>query len=1121
MNTLQSQDIRTSLTAFDNLGNSRTVTIGINSTATDGIDGPLGEFILPPSIPGNFDFRIIDSDIRPVPLLGNGVWTDLRGIFTGPPIVQQFEIQARRAIGAASTFLSWPLPLAVGVTSARLTSYPNSAILDVDMAGQSQVLLPVGTNRYVLTVTYGGPALQRYTLNTQVDPPGTGQVMVLPMQPDYASGSTVLLLGLDLSPPDTCYTFSRWSGDASGNNPVYMLTMDGPKNVTAHFVKRQFPLTVSSLTTFTVVSSPPPSQLLRIGNSGLACVQWTASASDPWIGISKTSGTGDDSIRVSIISSSIPCAGTHIGRITITSDASIPQTIDIPVIVVVGRGDLSATVFGNPLILSCESKAGDLIFVTVHNAGLAPLTFPSSPPGSRGFILKNPGIFPLTVQPDDSARLYYEFHPEPSQRGVITDNVILSASQCGKQVLFKLTGTRVAPTVTADVNELDFGRINDCTIDPLPSRSVILTNAHTQPAQLRYTLPSGFTFTSQPSAIPAGGSATITLQPLRAGVATIDDMLSIEADFGVCQEVFAVRLSGKRQKASFLVDAVATPGTLPPQLFDTTCVGSYSQPKAVRISNNGTAELVITLAIAPPFEIDAFSSPFTLPAGESRIVNIRFRPTAAGSFNQTLSISADQCALSSVVALRGSTFSQQVLSAAIAPANVALANCEPEARIRITVTNTGTQPVLFTALPALPNGFEWDSTTTLPVSIAANPAAPFVGTIVFRPPLGQSGSFTGSVEWFGQPCGTSVYFTLTGLRVLPQIAITPRELDFGEIVDCGVGGALAPQAVTVTNTSALPVTVTATAPVAFYTLMSGALPFPSQGMTISANSSLDITVFPKYGSGGAFHDSLRLGIFAGTGGSCSESMAIPLTGSRFKPGFALREPTVDAFDGVCVGTKTVQSWLIENTGDRTLTFTATSFPLSSAFALLSTPFRTTVAPGQSKELPVRFSPTAIGAQQAILTLTSDACPDGLTFTFRGKAVQPSFAVTAVTPRRTAHDAHVSAGSFAADQGHGAQHRNGPCDHLRWFASAGRFPVRSRRPVPLHAQDRRNKGGDTPFHRHRSRQLRRHRPSLLERLQQRGVLRSRCHCREHRFRRHARGAAAGGHHDLSERPGPRR
>ena len=121
-------------------------------------------------------------------LLGNGVHKDLRGIFTAPPISQTFEVLARRDPGASNTWMRWSLPLATGISSMRLVSYPNPAVLDLDMSTLAQVELPAGTNKYMIEVTYGDPPPTRYTLNVEVNPPGTGQVIRLPFQPDYAPG---------------------------------------------------------------------------------------------------------------------------------------------------------------------------------------------------------------------------------------------------------------------------------------------------------------------------------------------------------------------------------------------------------------------------------------------------------------------------------------------------------------------------------------------------------------------------------------------------------------------------------------------------------------------------------------------------------------------------------------------------------------------------------------------------------------------------------------------------------------------------------------------------------------------------------------------------------------------
>lgn len=770
---LTAQDIRTNLTVFDNIGNSQVLTVGINPSATDGIDGGLGEAMLGPAPPpGNFDARLIDTDLRSPSLLGNGVVLDLRGIFTTPPITYTFEVRARRAAAATNTWMAWTLPFSIGISAARVVSYPDPSIVNVDMFATNQILLPVGTNRYFVTVTYGGPPIPRYTLNTQVAPAGKGSITIIPNQPDYAQGTLVTLTANNLPAPDTCYVFSHWSGDASGTNPTINVTMNNNKNITANYARRKFPVTVSSLSPFIVNPGTPPPQSLIISNSGLACYDWTATATQPWINISPSSGIGNGVITVSINTAALPCPGMHAGSILITSDASNPTTIPVPVTAQVGSASLSANTIGNPTILSCQPKANDLIIVSVYNGGLSSVTFPSAPAVGPGFVLKNPLAFPMTIPPADTGRLYYEFAPLTTQQGLIVENVILSASGCGQQVLFQLRGTRIAPTVTADVFELDFGNINACPSDPLPSRSIVLNNAYSQTAQLRYQVPTGFVLTTAPASIGGMGTQTVSIEPTRLGAAQINCTLIIEADFGVCTEIISVALTGKRQNPSFRAEAVATPGSLPPQLFDTTCVGSYSQPKAIRIINDGTADLIMTLAIAPPFEIDAFSTVFALPAGEQRVINVRFHPTTGGSFSQVFSMTANQCALTQSVTLEGHTFSQQILASNVSPASVTLANCDPGAKVRISIISSGTQPAVFHNLPALPSGFVWDAGITLPVIVNPGVGNPFEAFINFQPPVGQGGIYGGSVQWFGEPCGTSVYFILSGERVVPQVTVS-------------------------------------------------------------------------------------------------------------------------------------------------------------------------------------------------------------------------------------------------------------------------------------------------------------------------------------------------------------
>ncbi|MCB2203901.1 choice-of-anchor D domain-containing protein [bacterium] len=993
------QNIQTVLTVFDNVANSTDLRIGIHASASDGIDAGLGEVELPPYVPGNYDARLIDNDIRTPSILGNGVVKDLRGIFTAPPISQTFELRVRRDPGATTTWMKWSLPLATGISSMRLVSYPDPTIVDEDMSSLAQVELPVGTNRYLIEVTYGDPPPTRYTLNVEVNPPGKGQVLRFPLLPDYAPGTGVGLVALNLPAPDTCYVFSHWSGDASGTNNLLTVSMTSNKTVIANYAPRTFPVTVSELDTFVVTQNPPDPQKVYITNSGLSCYTWTATPTVPWLRLSKTVGMGNDSLEVEVITSAIPCPGTHAGTIELTSDFTDPNTIEIPVILRIGRTSLSATVDGMPSILSCQDKATDLITVTLFNEGLNGVDFSTPPDLGEGFVLKNPNIFPLAIPARDSVKMYIEFAPTPMQRGTIIENVIMAADKCGQEILFKLEASRIAPTVTADVFELDFGLVNACGVDPLPQRDIVLENAHSQLAVLRYNVPSGFTLVNAPDSLPGGTSTTVTIEPARLGAETISGVLGIEADFGICAERFSIDMQGTRQSPSFFAEAVATPGMLPPQLYDTTCVGEYSEAKSIRIVNNGTAELLMTIGVAAPFEIDAFSNTFPLQPGADRVVPIRFHPTAPGLFEETLTISANLCDLEASVDLRGVTFSQQLLTSSVTPPSITLANCEPSAKMLLQVYNAGTEPVRFEDLPALPNGFAWDEALRLPIVIPPDSMNPFEAYIRFEPPLGDGGSFGGSVQWFGKPCGSTVYFTLAGERVLPQVSITPETLDFGEIISCADGASGPSRVITIENNSPLPVTLNALAEASKYELRLGPIPFPTQGVEIAANDSREIDVIARPGMGGKFSDTLELEIIAGTGGYCRETFPVVLRGERYEPRFLVRENGYSTnFGDVCVDGSVVRGFIVENTGDKRLTVMTDGFTALSPFQLLAKPFKITLEPGAYREFPIRYNPLQVGIDAQTIFFSSDYCSDSVAFTVRGRGVQPFFEVTDVSPQ---------------------------------------------------------------------------------------------------------------------------
>ncbi len=70
-----------------------------------------------------------------------------------------------------------------------------------------------------------------------------GAVAKTPEKASYSQGETVTLTAT----PSTGYSFSSWSGDASGTSPSTAVTMDGNKSVTANFTANTYTLTASGV----------------------------------------------------------------------------------------------------------------------------------------------------------------------------------------------------------------------------------------------------------------------------------------------------------------------------------------------------------------------------------------------------------------------------------------------------------------------------------------------------------------------------------------------------------------------------------------------------------------------------------------------------------------------------------------------------------------------------------------------------------------------------------------------------------------------------------------------------------------------------------------------------------
>ncbi len=117
--------------------------------------------------------------------------------------------------------------------------------------------VPTPTNTPTPIPTVTPTPVPTYSLNKASVPVNGGSVNLLPDAPDsrYAKDTVVAPIAV----ASANFVFDRWEGDCSGTINACVLTMDGNKNITAHFIET-YALDISSVPTNvgSVIAAPSP-----------------------------------------------------------------------------------------------------------------------------------------------------------------------------------------------------------------------------------------------------------------------------------------------------------------------------------------------------------------------------------------------------------------------------------------------------------------------------------------------------------------------------------------------------------------------------------------------------------------------------------------------------------------------------------------------------------------------------------------------------------------------------------------------------------------------------------------------------------------------------------------------
>jgi len=284
----------------------------------------------------------------------------------------------------------------------------------------------------------------------------------------------------------------------------------------------------------------------------------------------------------------------------------------------------------------------------------------------------------------------------------------------------------------------------------------------------------------------------------------------------------------------------------------------------------------------------------------------------------------------------------------------------------ITLTNTGTADLHIIGLKSTS-----DFTQT---NTCAQVTTTCTITVAFTPQLqSQSTAIHNATLEIATDSGTSLEFiSLFGLSSPAKLDVLPSSLDFGSVV-VGQSAALSVQ---VTNSGAVPVQFNGIAATGDYTA-SGNCPASGGSLSPATSCTIQVTFLP-----------MATGSRTGTLSIASSASTLPLTVALTGIGTQsqlLAAPTSLNFGAIAVGATANLSLTLTNTG--TALVTRLSLSITGDYAVTVPCSSTTLAPNQSCNVTISFTPTATGSRPSVLIIASSDANSPINIPLNGTGIQ--------------------------------------------------------------------------------------------------------------------------------------
>jgi subtilisin family serine protease len=481
------------------------------------------------------------------------------------------------------------------------------------------------------------------------------------------------------------------------------------------------------------------------------------------------------------------------------------------------------------------------------------------------------------------------------------------------------------PVITVTPSSLSFG-----TVAIANSADLSFTVRNTGGGTL-----TGSASTAAPYSIVSGGSFSLVAGASQAVVVRFTPTATGSAPGAVA---FTSSAGNVSRTVSGTGGAPPVMSVTPSSLsFGTAAIGN-SVDLSFTVQNTGGGTLTGSASTAAPYSIVSGGS-FSVSAGASQAVVVRFTPTATGSATGTVAFTSNGGNASGTVSGTGGP--PPVMSVTPASQSFGMVAVGSSKDLTFTVQNVGGGTLTGSASTVAPYSIVSGGSYSLG-SFASQ-------AVVVRFTPTATGSATGTVT-FPSSAGTLLRgVSGTGDTSSPVIAVTPASLSFGTVTV----GSSADLSFTVQNTGGG--TLTGSASIAApYSIVSGG----SYSLVAGASQAVVVRFTPT--AAGSAPGAVA---FTSNGGNLSRTVSG--TGGT-APAITVT-PASLSFGTVLVGSSKDLSFTVQNTGGGTLTGSAST---SAPFSIVSSG-SFTLGPGASQSVSVRFAPSAPGGVSGTVVFISN------------------------------------------------------------------------------------------------------------------------------------------------------